>query len=248
MTRWALGVVLMLCPLSVIAQEDSVAAGEKLFVAHCARCHGVGGTGGEGPSLRSPQLRHAADDEALVTVIQDGIPGTSMPDNWMLSVEQARQIAAYVRSIGRVERTALPGDPERGRAIFQGKGGCGACHVVEGEGGILGPDLTQIGLTRGPSYLRESLETPGAATPTGYTLVEAVTPDGVKVSGVRVNEDSFTIQIRDDRGRFHSLRKRELRSLEKKFGESLMPSYASELTGSEMEDIVAYLAGLRGER
>jgi cytochrome c oxidase cbb3-type subunit 3 len=248
MTRSVLAVALTLCSLPAFSQEDPIAGGENLFVVHCARCHGVGGTGGEGPSLRNPELRHAADDETLQKVIQEGIPGTSMPDNWMISLEQARQIAAYVRSIGRVEKTALPGDPENGRGIFEAKGGCSACHIVEGEGGILGPDLSQIGLMRGASYLRESLEAPGAATPPGYTLVEAVTSDGVSVSGVRVNEDSFTIQIRDERGRFHSLRKAELRSLEKKFRESLMPSYASDLTATEMDDLIAYLASLRGGR
>jgi hypothetical protein len=65
--------------------------------------------------------------------------------------------------------------------------------------------------------------------------------------GLRVNEDSFTLQLRDQAGRIHSFSKLELEGLEKLPGESLMPSYQSELSETGLEDLVAYLASLRGE-
>lgn len=120
--------------------------------------------------------------------------------------------------------------------------------MVEGKGGILGPDLTDVGLRRGADYLRESLVSPGATIPERYLLVRAQTRAGEEVVGVRVNEDSFTIQLRDQAGRIHSLSKLELEDLEKAFGESLMPSYGSELRATELDDLIAYLASLRGER
>jgi putative heme-binding domain-containing protein len=171
-----------------------------------------------------------------------------MPDAWQLSDNEVRQVVAYVRSLSRVEPGPLSGDPGRGKNLFSGKGGCSACHMVAGEGGILGPDLSEVGLLRGASYLRQSLVSPAAAVPEGYLLVRAVTPGGETLEGVRVNEDSFSIQLRDDRGRFHSLQKLELRELKKRFGESAMPSYGSELSGGELDDVVAYLASLRGRR
>jgi putative heme-binding domain-containing protein len=119
--------------------------------------------------------------------------------------------------------------------------------MVEGEGGILGPDLSDVGLRRGSDYLRESLVSPGATISPQYLQVRARTRTGQEIAGARMNEDSFTIQLRDPAGRIHSLSKLELESLEKAFGESLMPSYGSELSASEIEDLVAYLAGLRGE-
>ncbi|MGH9334107.1 MAG: c-type cytochrome, partial [Vicinamibacteria bacterium] len=197
--------------------------------------------------LARPTLGRAADEEALASVIQNGIEGTDMPPAWQISENEVREIAAYVRSLGRVEPEKLEGgDRERGRALFEGEGGCSNCHVVDGKGGILGPDLSEVGLRRGASYLRESLVSPAAVVSEDFLQVRAVFK-GQEVSGVRVNEDSFTIQLRDPSGRFHSLPKLELETLEKGFGESLMPSYGSELTEDEIEDLVAYLAGLRGE-
>jgi len=239
---------LLLVALASSAQDEDVLRGRKLFDSHCARCHNMGGTGGEGPSLAQPTLRYAADHESLVKVIQEGIEGTDMPGAWQISENEVRQIAAYVRSLGRVEATPLPGDRERGREVFEGAGGCGSCHMVEGEGGILGPDLSDVGLRRGAGYLRESLVSPGATVPERYLLVRAQTRAGQEVIGVRVNEDSFTIQLRDPVGRIHSLSKLELADLEKAFGESLMPSFGSQLSEAELEDLIAFLAGLRGER
>ncbi|HLE69047.1 MAG TPA: c-type cytochrome [Vicinamibacteria bacterium] len=230
------------------AQDEALLRGRKLFDSHCARCHNMGGTGGEGPSLARPTLPYAADEEALVKVIQEGIEGTDMPGAWQISGNEVRQIAAYVRSLGRVESTPLPGDRERGRDVFEGASGCGSCHIIEGQGGILGPDLSDVGLRRGADYLRESLVSPGATIPERYLLVRAQTRAGEEVVGVRVNEDSFTIQLRDQAGRIHSLSKLELEDLEKAFGESLMPSYGSELRATELDDLIAYLASLRGER
>ena len=232
---------------SASAQDENLLRGRKLFDSHCARCHNMGGTGGEGPSLARPTLRYAADEEALVKVIQEGIEGTDMPSTWQISDNEVRQIAAYVRSLGRVESTPLPGDRERGRDVFEGASGCGSCHMVGGDGGNLGPDLSDVGLRRGAAYLRESLVSPGATVPERYLLVRAQIRVGEEVVGVRVNEDSFTIQLRDPLGRIHSLSKLELENLDKAFGESLMPSYESDLSQSELEDLVAYLASLRGE-
>jgi putative heme-binding domain-containing protein len=238
---------LLLAAIATATQDENLVRGRMLFDSHCSRCHNMGGTGGEGPSLARPALRHAADEEALVKVIQEGIEGTDMPGTWQISKNEARQIAAYVRSLGRVESTPLPGDPERGREVFDGAIGCGSCHMVRGEGGILGPDLSDVGLRRGAAYLRESLVSPGATVATGYLVVRARPLEGEEVIGLRVNEDSFTLQLRDHTGRIHSFSKPDLEGLEKAFGESLMPSYEAELSESQLQDLVAYLASLRGE-
>jgi putative heme-binding domain-containing protein len=166
----------------------------------------------------------------------------------MLSEREARLVAAYVLSLGRVEAAPVEGDPTRGRGVFEGASGCGSCHTVEGEGGILGPELSDVGLRRGIDYLRQSLVSPGAVVADGYLVVRARTRSGDEVVGVRMNEDTFTIQLRDQAGRIHSLSKLDIAGLEKAFGESLMPDYGSELSASELDDLIAYLASLRGER
>jgi putative heme-binding domain-containing protein len=230
------------------ATAQDTARGEKLFVAHCALCHGIGGTGGRGPSLTQPQLRRAADDRALFKIIQEGIDGTEMPGAWQLTDREILQVVDYVKSLGRTAVVNLPGDPIKGKELYETKGGCAACHIVGGRGGTAGPDLTDIGARRSAAYLREALLSPGAAVPAGFLVVSVVKRDGQRVRGIRSNEDSFTIQLRDANNVFHSFRKVDLAELKKESAASVMPGYRDAFTASQIDDLIAYLAGLRGEK
>ena len=73
-----------------------------------------------------------------------------------------------------------------------------------------------------------------------------MTRDGRQITGIRVNEDTFTIQIRDDSDRLYSFRKEELREFHKNWGKSPMPSYRGVLSDSEIRDVIAYLVSLEG--
>ena len=112
----------------------------------------------------------------------------------------------------------MPGDPDKGRLIYD-KAECGNCHIVAGKGGSLGPELTSIGDRRGVLFLRTALLHPGkdrAVTAEGYAThlpVLAVKKDGRPLTGMRVNEDTFTIQLRDASNRLYSLQKSELEEL-----------------------------------
>jgi cytochrome c oxidase cbb3-type subunit 3 len=238
--------------ITLLLAQDAVSRGDvvpgkKLYESHCSLCHGQTGTGGKGPNLAQPTLRHAPDDKRLAEVIQQGIPGTEMPGAWQLTDHEAAQVASYVRSLGRVAPVQLPGDAARGRDLYESKGGCAGCHIIHGVGSSFGPELTGVGAKRSADYLRESLLKPGAAVPEGFLVVRVITRDGKTVRGLRVNEDSFTIQLRDASNRFFSFRKSDLTSIKKEFNESLMPSYESRFTPAELDDLIAYLASLRGE-
>jgi cytochrome c oxidase cbb3-type subunit III len=244
-------------PIANPTAED-LAMGRRLFASQCVRCHGYDGGGGQGPSLKRSRLRRAPDDAALLSLIQDGVPNTSMQGAWQLSTREVARVGAYVRTLGRLPETPLPGDVERGRALFEGKGGCAVCHIVGGKGGSLGPELTEVGSQRGPEHLRRALVDPDADFPprpvgyepnayAGYLLVRAALEDGRVVSGYRINEDTFTVQLRDATGALHSLRKADLVRLEKQLDQSSMPAYGTVLSGGELDDLVAYLASLRGE-
>ena len=219
--------------------------GEKLFKVHCALCHGPKGEGGRGPMLTRAKLSRAPDDAALLRVLEDGIRGTEMPGAGAMSEREMRQTAAYVRSLGRLPLKPVPGDAAKGAETFRGKGNCAVCHSIHGEGGVAGPDLSTIGDSRSAAYLRESLINPGAAVPEGYLMVTVVPKSGERVSGVRVNEDSFSIQIRDNTGRSYSFWKSDLAQVEKQRGKSPMPSYQGQLSDAELTDVVAYLASLK---
>ncbi len=227
------------------AEAAPVDRGHRLFDIHCARCHGIGGGGGEGPALARPVLRYAPDDAALVTVIQDGIPRTAMTGT-SLSNAEAIDVAAYVRSLGRVEPAVVTGDAGRGRVLYDEQG-CGACHIVAGDGRGIGPELTSIGEQRGADYLRQSLVDATAVVAEQYRVVTVRGKGGETVRGLRVNEDDFAVLVRDADARLHSFVLEES-TLRKEMGESLMPSYAQRLSSVEIEDLVAYLVGLRGAR
>jgi putative heme-binding domain-containing protein len=257
--RWFIFLALLALPRLLVAQQ-SHARGRALFESQCARCHGITGGGAMGPSLRRPVLTRAADDTAFVALLAAGIPERGMPAVWQLNPGEIADLIGYVRSLGRAPAVALVGDSARGAALFAGKGGCRSCHTVAGVGGAFGPDLSLVGAARGADYLREALTNPGAALPVGpqtnypsaqfarYLPIHAVTDSGREISGVRVNEDRFTIQVRTLSGELHSLEKATLRTLDKRFGRSLMPSYASVLRPAELDDLIAYLASLRGSR
>jgi putative heme-binding domain-containing protein len=219
--------------------------GEKLFQVHCSLCHGPKGEGGRGPMLTRAKLSRASDDGALLRILEDGIRGTEMPGAGAMSDRELRQTAAYVRSLGKVALKPVPGDAVRGAEIYRGKGNCAGCHSVRGEGGVAGPDLSGIGESRSAAFLRESIVNPGAAVPEGYLLVTVVPNSGPRVTGVRVNEDSFSIQVRDAAGQSYSFWKKDVSQIDRQRGKSPMPSYQGQLADAELTDLVAYLASLK---
>lgn len=230
------------------AGASDVAAGQKIFDAQCAWCHGAAGTGGTGPALQRAALTHAADDATLVQIVRTGIAGTEMPSFVLaLTDRMAWQTAAYVRSLGRSRGRPLPGNAQRGATLYQSTG-CASCHIVSGTGRGLGPELTRIGALRGASYLRDALLKPAATHPPGYLVVRAVRADGSEVRGIRVNEDVFWVLVRDAGGTLHTLEKSRLSKLERQLEATLMPSYESRLSPEQLDDLVAYLAGLRGDK
>ena len=265
MTRCVYPVILFVLSIAAAAPAagsgaqapPDVAQGKTLFEGMCARCHGIEGTGDEGPSLNRPTLTRAGDDSTLRAVIRDGIPDRGMPRVRRLTDNELDQLVAYVRSLGRATAAAPPsGNAERGRAIYA-RLGCASCHIVGGQGGSFGPDLTEIGASRGSAYLRQSFLGPAETLPRGsspvpgrgfveFLPVRVVTVDGREVRGVRINEDPFTIQLRDMSNQFHSFRKSDTKEIDKEFGKSLMPSFRGKLTDAEVDDLAAYLSNLRG--
>jgi len=243
-----------------------VASGQtprSLFQAHCAGCHGPSGVGSRGPALNVPTLQRANDLASLMVLLRQGIPGTEMPALASQDVADGplRGLAAYVLGLREDSRTGASTGPGRGAELIRVKGKCLGCHRVNGEGGGLGPDLSEIGRQRDPEWLRRALVEPEAdifdsfggyrwtiQIPDNYLLVELTTADGNHISGSRLNEDAFSIQIRDQQGRIRSFLKAELAELNKRWGKSPMPSYKNILTAQELDDVVTYLVGLRGLR
>jgi len=249
--------LLLASAIPATAQTPSDDA-KQLFDGLCVRCHGVNGTGDEAPSLNRANLRRAPDDTALRRIIRDGIPEAGMPRVRRMTEDEISLLATFVRSLGRVAPERLTGNAEKGRTVY-GNLSCASCHVINGQGTSFGPELTQVGQSRSANYLRQAVVDPGAALPRGaqavlalgfreFLPVSVVETNGREVRGVRINEDSFTIQLRDASGQLYSFRKSNLERVEKQTDRSLMPTFKDKLGTAELEDLVAYLVSLGGAK
>ena len=225
--------------------QPDLAGGRKIFESQCALCHGQTGGGGRGPALNRPKLAKAPDDAALRKVISDGID-PEMPGAWQLHPREVASVAAYVRTLGAVPQEILAGDAGRGEAVYREQS-CAGCHMIGGKGEGLGPELTAIGARRSAGWLRAAILKPAGSLSEGFLYVAVTTSANQTVRGIRVNEDSFTIQLKDPAGRFYSFRKSEIKDLRRLDGQTPMPPFEGRLSQSELDDLIAYLAGLKGK-
>ena len=248
--------------------NDSNAAklGEFEFRANCAFCHGLGARGGgRGPDLTRAQKKHGNSDADLFRTINEGVPGTAMPQNGAtqqgvgMTEEEIWQVISYIRSV-QVKTSAPPtGNAAHGKELFAGPAACATCHMIEGKGGRLGPDLTATGSARSVEYIVDSVRNPSRRLAQGiteamkefsqeYETVTVVDDRGQKFPGVVLNEDNFTLQMLDTHEQLHFFEKDKLRSFDKS-RESLMPKYDEKmLPEKDLQDIVAYLLSLGGSK
>lgn len=206
-------------------------------LSQCASCHGRDGRGGQGtPDFTTGRFRRASSDEGLFQLIGKGIPGTVMP-GFNLNARETWSTLAFIRSLsaGRAATTASKGDPARGADLFRSQG-CARCHV-NGNG----PDLAGIGRFQSASEVRRSIVDPQADVPPQYFRMKATTKAGAALAGIRLNDDTHSVQYRDAGG-LKSVMKSSLATYEI-IRASPMP--ASKLDEAQMDNLVAFL--MKGE-
>lgn len=219
--------------------------GSRLYVQHCFGCHGATGDGVAGVDLRSGKFRNAVTDPQLRTVITTGFPTAGMPA-FELDPVELTGLVAYLRNMNTFDSGSMkPGDEGRGRQIVEGKGACLSCHRVDNTGSRKAPDLSDVGANRSAGSLERSIRDPNTQMMPINRPVRIVTRDGKVITGRRLNEDTYTVQIADEEGRLLSLMKSDLREFTVST-RSTMPSYEKELTPAEIADVVAYLLSLKG--
>lgn len=200
-------------------------AGEFEFRINCAFCHGLGARGGgRGPDLTRAQKRHGNSDTDLFRTINQGIPGTAMPPNGTtgqgvgMTDEEIWQVISYLRSVQLKMPKQPPGNAARGKELFYGDANCSGCHMVEGKGGRFGPDLSSVGGARAGDYIVDSVRNPSRRLAQGlteatkefpqeYEKVTVVTSQGQEITGVTLNEDSFSVQLIDASEELHFFEK-----------------------------------------
>lgn len=263
--------MILICAVRVFAADQrnplagnaqAAKAGGYEFRINCALCHGLGAHGGgRGPDLTRAVKKHTHSDADMFQVISNGIPGTAMPANGTngqgvgMTDREIWQIIAYIRS-QEVKAPSKPvGNVAHGKELFYGDANCSLCHMIEGKGGRLGPELTGVGGSRTPAAIIDSVRNPSRrlawglteATkefPQEYESVSVVTADGKEIKGVTLNEDNFSVQIMDTSDQIHLLEKDKLKSFQKT-RQSAMPTYGADLlSDKDLNDIVAYLSSL----
>ncbi len=265
--------VVLCFPFACLAQEDraeaqknpfsgkpeAIAAGRVLYNQACVACHGADGRGDRGPSLATGTFSRGNADGEIFINIRSGIRGTQMPGFSNFTTEQTWQIVSFIRSLSGTATTPLSndkatGDAVAGKAIFSGKAACLTCHQVNGAGGAVGPDLSAVGKETVQQLQAKILDPnqvpggPGRGRRRGAmpATVIAKTSDGHEYRGARKADDSFTVQMVDMAGTYHSFDKSQLQNLRIE-PKSLMPDdFSKRLTGAEIQNLVAYLKTLDG--
>lgn len=235
-------------PASLMAQTYAPADiqyGARLYGQQCTVCHGATGEGVAGVDLRANRFKRSSTDNDLRGVLTNGVEGTSMP-SFKFDPPELTAVIAYLRNMRDFDsKTTLIGDPARGRMVFEGKGECAQCHRVNGKGPRLAPDLSDIGAVRTPDALRRVIVEPDAEVRPANRFVRAVTRDGKVITGRRLNEDTYTVQLIDEQEKLVSLVKANLRE----YGlirRTSMPSYRDKLASEELADLLSYLLSLKG--
>ncbi len=223
------------------ASAADLEAGRRLYLGRCGHCHGQSGEGGRGSTLDTGRFRHGGSDRELFLVIRNGIPNTEMPGAFNLPDLEIWRLAAWVKQLGRQGASDDPitGDAAAGAVVYQ-KNACAQCHTIDGPGGFLGPDLTGIGGKRAVRHLRESIVSPHADIPLDYRTVTVVTAAGKEITGIHLNEDEYSVHLRDLGDDLRSFLKSELQRIQLP-RQSVMPAYAS-LSKPDLENLVAYLS------
>ncbi len=257
---FVLAVGLLLCD-STGAQTP--ATGKQLYQSRCAGCHGEDGLGGgHGPNIVELSRPRAATKVAVRGVILKGIPDGGMPA-FKVSTREADLLSTFVMTLKASAKAPAPatsvavdaaaGNPQAGERFFFGNGGCSTCHMVQGKGGVIGPDLSAVGRDRRPAQIEQSLRDGRAPAAGGrgrrnvgrggtssYQAVTARLRNGQTLRGIAKNEGPFDLQLLGMDGKLHLLLKSELTEVTHE--RTLMPPLRA--TPDETRDLIAFLRTL----
>lgn len=235
----------LLAPLIMLADQP---AGQPLFGSSCAGCHGLDGRGGEhAPNIATNESVQRLGDADLAHIVRNGIPAAGMPAfGSSFNDNQIKAVVSYLRILqGKGQPVKIAGDPAKGRALFYSSAGCSECHMIKGQGGFLGMDLSRYGASHSPEEIRDSILNPSKNRDSRSATITVITQSGQKYNGVVRNEDNFSIQMQTRDGAFHFFDKSSLARVDHPAG-SLMPQYGSRLTKTELTDLVKYLVTSAG--
>jgi len=137
------------------------------------------------------------------------------------------------------------GDPARGQTLFFGdQARCSQCHLFRGQGGKVGPDLTDIG-GKGRAEIYRSIAAPSATIEPAYTSYTVATKDGQVVVGVVRAEGIDTVKVTDTNARATLIPRKQIEQI-RPSATSVMPVGLTGALGIDtVRDLIAYLTSPR---
>jgi cytochrome c oxidase cbb3-type subunit 3 len=234
-------------------EQENAKRGAAIFQQSCAYCHGKNADGGsEAPNLiRSLLVRHDKSGDLIGPVIQEGKPDRGMPAI-RLRADQAADVVAYLHALLSVSDSAgdsgpsssyslkllLTGNAERGKAFFNGKGGCSHCHSPVG-------DLAHVAQNYQPINLQARFLYP-VGTP---ALATITLPSGEVIKGNLVHLDTFSVSVTDQDGWYRSfiIPGGPVGRVKVKIEDPLEKHHQliTQYSNAELHDVFAYLEGLK---
>jgi alcohol dehydrogenase (cytochrome c) len=198
----------------------------------------------------------ATTPDALKELIRKGIPDAGMPA-FPISDSELTLIAGYIAALrAPAGDHPVAGDAVVGKSFFEGKGKCSSCHMVNGNGGLLGPDLSNLARQRKLGQIEQVLREPGSLQaaggrggagggrrgggPTAYAATVHLR-SGQNIHGLVKNESPFDMQVQGADGRLYLLNREQVTSVARDTG-SIMPKVTA--TPDEMRNLLAYLTRL----
>jgi putative heme-binding domain-containing protein len=133
------------------------------------------------------------------------------------------------------------GDAERGRTIFRGdQARCAHCHRFRGEGGQIGPDLTDVA-SKGRADIYRNIAAPSATIEPDYTTYTVATKEGQVLSGVVRAEGPDEIRVTDTNAKTATIRRDQIQEIRPSATSIMPPGLTAALGDSAVRDIIAYL-------
>ena len=228
-------------------QRAAVDRGRAQFQQACGFCHGPDATGARGPDLvRSALVAHDVNSDLIGEVIRNGRPDKGMP-GLPLTSAQISDITAFLhaRSKEAVESSGVPsdypfeklltGNSDRGKAYFEGAGGCSKCHSATGDLAGIARKYSSIELQAHMLY------------PDDKPVLATVTlPTGEQLSGIVSHIDDFTVGIRigDKNGWYRSFPRSKVK-LELKDPLAAHRELLPKISQTQMHDLFTYLYSLK---
>lgn len=238
-------VTLVACPL--LAQSppaQSNADIKQTYAKLCAGCHGDDARGTQqGPGLAGNAWVRRRSVQSLRNVIRNGVPAAGMPA-FDLPTATIDALAALVASLNAsAAEVDVPGNRAAGKEFFFGKGQCGTCHMVYGEGSAIGPDLSNVARDLTVDQLREALLQPDARIAPGYQLLTASLHKGQPLRGFARSRTSFDLALQDLKGVIHPLSLDKVSSITESKNSLMPPTKAA---AEDLQNMMAFLSRLTG--